>query len=183
MVGTYNVVWAGTNALALFGGGTLVEKFGFKTLFLLPLVIFIAELVAVLWLEKHARRHRQPACCRAATRPASAFAGQNQGVSPHGVARESVRLHRHQHVHSHAAHLGGALPPLPDVRRVCVLVVVLCAARHIRRAVALDGLALPLPLAGNGVCNAHRFVCGDSHRADILPCCCWLKFSSVSRLG
>jgi len=54
MVGTYNVVWAGTNALALFGGGTLVEKFGFKTLFLLPLVIFVAELVVVLWLEKHA---------------------------------------------------------------------------------------------------------------------------------
>ena len=53
MVGTYNVTWAVTNALALFVGGTLVEKFGFKTLFLLPLVIFIAELVAVLWLEKH----------------------------------------------------------------------------------------------------------------------------------
>jgi predicted MFS family arabinose efflux permease len=54
MVGTYNVVWAATNALALFVGGTLVEKFGFKTLFLLPLVILTAELVAVLWLEKHA---------------------------------------------------------------------------------------------------------------------------------
>jgi predicted MFS family arabinose efflux permease len=54
MVGTYNVVWAATNALALFGGGTLVEKFGFKTLFLLPLVILIAELVAVFWLEKQA---------------------------------------------------------------------------------------------------------------------------------
>jgi MFS family permease len=54
MVGTYNVVWAGTNALALFSGGTLVEKFGFKTLFLLPLVILTAELAVVLWLEKHA---------------------------------------------------------------------------------------------------------------------------------
>ena len=54
MVGTYNVGWAATNALALFVGGTLVEKFGFKTLFLLPLVIFVAELAAVLWLEKHA---------------------------------------------------------------------------------------------------------------------------------
>jgi len=54
MVGTYNVVWAATNALALFGGGTLVEKFGFKTLFLLPLAILSVELVVIFWLEKHA---------------------------------------------------------------------------------------------------------------------------------
>jgi predicted MFS family arabinose efflux permease len=53
-VGTYNVVWAVTNALALFGGGMLVEKFGFKTIFFLPLAILTAELAAVLWLEKHA---------------------------------------------------------------------------------------------------------------------------------
>ena len=52
-VGTYNVVWAGTNALALFGGGMLVEKFGFKTIFFLPLAILIVELALTLWLEKH----------------------------------------------------------------------------------------------------------------------------------
>ncbi|MGD0745018.1 MAG: MFS transporter [Verrucomicrobiota bacterium] len=53
-VGTYNVVWATTNALALFGGGTLVEKFGFKTIFCLPLAIFIALFVLVFWLQGHA---------------------------------------------------------------------------------------------------------------------------------
>jgi predicted MFS family arabinose efflux permease len=53
-VGTYNVVWAGTNALALFGGGTLVEKFGFKTIFYLPGAAFIALLGLVFWLQKHA---------------------------------------------------------------------------------------------------------------------------------
>lgn len=53
-VGTYNVVWAGTNALALFGGGTLVEKFGFKTIFFLPMAIFLAQLALVFWLERHA---------------------------------------------------------------------------------------------------------------------------------
>ena len=36
MVGIYNVVWAVTNALAFFIGGTLVEKFGFKSIFYLP---------------------------------------------------------------------------------------------------------------------------------------------------
>ena len=54
MVGTYNVTWAGTNALALFTGGTLVEKFGFKILFLLPLAILTVELVMIFWLEKQA---------------------------------------------------------------------------------------------------------------------------------
>jgi predicted MFS family arabinose efflux permease len=52
-VGTYNVVWAATNALALFSGGMLVEKFGFKTIFFLPLAILIVELALTLWLEKH----------------------------------------------------------------------------------------------------------------------------------
>jgi len=51
-VGTYNLVWASTNALALFTGGTLVESFGFKTIFYLPLALCVGQLVATLWLEK-----------------------------------------------------------------------------------------------------------------------------------
>ena len=58
MVGTYNVVWAATNALALFGGGILVEKFGYKTIFFLPIVILAAQLALVFWLEKHASAAR-----------------------------------------------------------------------------------------------------------------------------
>jgi predicted MFS family arabinose efflux permease len=53
-VGTYNVVWAGTNALALFGGGTLVEKFGFGTIFFLPIAFLTTQLALTFWLEKHA---------------------------------------------------------------------------------------------------------------------------------
>jgi predicted MFS family arabinose efflux permease len=52
-VGTYNVVWAVTNALALFSGGMLVETFGFKTIFYLPLAILSLQLILVFWLEKH----------------------------------------------------------------------------------------------------------------------------------
>jgi MFS family permease len=52
-VGTYNVVWASTNALALFGGGTLVEKFGFNAIFYLPIAFFIAALAGIFWLAKH----------------------------------------------------------------------------------------------------------------------------------
>jgi len=69
-IGTYNVVWASTNALGLFGGGTLVEKFGFKTLFYLPIALLLTQLVLTFWLENHARdiaRISQPAL--APTRP------------------------------------------------------------------------------------------------------------------
>jgi predicted MFS family arabinose efflux permease len=60
-VGTYNVVWAGTNALALFSGGMLVEKFGFKTMFFLPMAILLVQLALVFWLEKHANEHARAA--------------------------------------------------------------------------------------------------------------------------
>jgi len=53
-VGTFNVVWAGTNALALFGGGTVVEKFGFGTIFFLPITLLTTQLALTFWLEKHA---------------------------------------------------------------------------------------------------------------------------------
>ena len=53
IIGTYNVVWASTNALGLFGGGTLVEKFGFKTLFYLPIALLLTQLALTFWLEKH----------------------------------------------------------------------------------------------------------------------------------
>jgi len=53
-IGTYNVVWAGTNALALFGGGTLVEKFGFQCIFYIPFVIFVTQLALTFWLQRHA---------------------------------------------------------------------------------------------------------------------------------
>ena len=53
-VGIYNIVWAVTNALAFFIGGTLVEKFGFKSIFYLPLAIVLAQLALTFWLQNHA---------------------------------------------------------------------------------------------------------------------------------
>ena len=53
-VGIYNVVWAITNALAYFVGGTLIENFGYKIILLLPLVIILGMLVLTFWLQNHA---------------------------------------------------------------------------------------------------------------------------------
>ena len=54
-VGIYNIVWAVTNALAFFIGGTLVEKFGFKSIFYLPLAIMLTQFALTLWLQNHAK--------------------------------------------------------------------------------------------------------------------------------
>lgn len=51
-VGAYNLVWASTNALALFCGGTLVETVGFKSIFYVPMALCVGQLATTLWLEK-----------------------------------------------------------------------------------------------------------------------------------
>ena len=53
-VGIYNIVWAVTNALAFFIGGTLVVKFGFKSIFYLPFAMMLVQLALTLWLQNHA---------------------------------------------------------------------------------------------------------------------------------
>lgn len=54
IVGLYNVVWAGTAALAYFVGGMFINFFGYPVIFLLPLVIIIGMLALTFWLQRHA---------------------------------------------------------------------------------------------------------------------------------
>jgi predicted MFS family arabinose efflux permease len=51
-VGIYNITWATANALAYFIGGTLIVKFGYQSMFYLPLVFVLVQFAMVLWLEK-----------------------------------------------------------------------------------------------------------------------------------
>jgi predicted MFS family arabinose efflux permease len=62
MVGVYNVVWAGTGAVAYFSGGAMLETLGFKSLFYVPIAVLITQLGLTVWLESHARNspHPQP---------------------------------------------------------------------------------------------------------------------------
>jgi len=53
-VGIYNIIWAVSAAVAFFLGGTLIETFGFKSIFYLPLAIQLAQLALTFWLQKHA---------------------------------------------------------------------------------------------------------------------------------
>ncbi len=51
-VGLYNITWAVTNAIALFIGGTLIVKFGYHTLFYVPLGLFASQMALTFWMEK-----------------------------------------------------------------------------------------------------------------------------------
>lgn len=51
MVGVYNLVWAGANALAYFTGGALVHFFGPRSSFVVPCVLNVLLLGAVLWMQ------------------------------------------------------------------------------------------------------------------------------------
>src|SRR3989442_29218 len=55
MVGLYNIVWAGTGALAYFTGGAILDNLSFKSLFYVPLAILFVLLGLTLWLEAKSR--------------------------------------------------------------------------------------------------------------------------------
>lgn len=51
-VGIYNITWAVNNAVAFFIGGMLIQKFGYQTIFYLPLAFMLLQFALVFWLEK-----------------------------------------------------------------------------------------------------------------------------------
>jgi hypothetical protein len=65
MVGIYNVIWAGTGALADFTGGMMLDKLGLRSLFYVPAAIFFCQLVITIWLAGRVR------CVGGASVPAS----------------------------------------------------------------------------------------------------------------
>jgi MFS family permease len=74
MVGIYNMVWAGTAAVANFVGGALLQNLGLKSLFYVPIAVLLGQFVLTLWLEAKART--------ASERHAAADAAGPAGVAP-----------------------------------------------------------------------------------------------------
>jgi MFS family permease len=56
MVGIYNVLWAGTGAVAYFTGGALLVKLGLRSLFYVPVCFLSAQLALTFWLETRSRQ-------------------------------------------------------------------------------------------------------------------------------
>ncbi len=55
LAGLYNLTWSAIAALSFFVGGTVVEKLGMKSVFILPSVIHLAQFLWMFFLEKMPR--------------------------------------------------------------------------------------------------------------------------------
>lgn len=55
-IGIYNVVWASTSALAYFTGGAILDRFGLKSLFFVPMAILATQLAMTFLLHRAAKR-------------------------------------------------------------------------------------------------------------------------------
>jgi MFS family permease len=51
LIGIYNLVWSGAAAMAYFAGGAMIERFGLRSLFYLPVIIHVGQLVFLRWVE------------------------------------------------------------------------------------------------------------------------------------
>lgn len=51
VIGVYNVVWSGANALAYFSGGAVAEALGWKSIFWIPVVVHIVQLAVALTMR------------------------------------------------------------------------------------------------------------------------------------
>ena len=60
-IGIYNITWATANASAYFIGGTLIEKFGYRSLFVVPLAFILVQLAPRIFDEKAVRTVKPPA--------------------------------------------------------------------------------------------------------------------------
>jgi MFS family permease len=60
MIGIYNLVWAGGGALAYFTGGAMLEKWGLRSMFLVPAAINLIQLALLSWIEKRAGTGEEP---------------------------------------------------------------------------------------------------------------------------
>jgi MFS family permease len=49
LVGIYNLVWAGTAAVAYFSGGAMLEAFGARSSFLIPALLHLCQLLILAW--------------------------------------------------------------------------------------------------------------------------------------
>jgi predicted MFS family arabinose efflux permease len=54
MIGVYNCTWSLAAAVAYFTGGGLYDWLGRGAIFVIPAVVFLADLIIVVWLDRHA---------------------------------------------------------------------------------------------------------------------------------
>lgn len=107
MVGIYNLVWAALAAVAFFVGGALNEVLGWSSMFWLPAVMHLTQLIIVRWLRA------QPAPQETTAVDTSANGGGSEHVRPE-VARAFQRMAWLANPFAYVA-INAAIPLIPEV--------------------------------------------------------------------
>jgi MFS family permease len=55
-IGIYNLMWAGVGAVAYFLGGTMINAWSYRAMFVVPAVISLAHFVVIFFVERWAKR-------------------------------------------------------------------------------------------------------------------------------
>ena len=93
MIGLYNVVWAGTGAIAYFSGGAMLQHLGLKSMFFVPLAIQLVQLPLMLWLELAlARQNRGALSAQGADLASAGDAVQPVPLNPRPIAKARTFL-------------------------------------------------------------------------------------------
>jgi MFS family permease len=91
MVGIYNLTWSSASALAYFSGGAILEKFGVRSIFWLPVVVHSAQLGLLAWLAVKSKSVRAPES-KAVVPPTQAALRYELNPRPIARARMFLRL-------------------------------------------------------------------------------------------
>lgn len=88
-LGIYNVVWAGTGALAYFSGGAMLDRLGLNSLFYVPIAMFCGQLALTYWLANIVKHPGAVPARMAVSAAAPAMAGHPR---PPEAARAFLRM-------------------------------------------------------------------------------------------
>ena len=157
-IGIYNVVWSAGAASMYFVGGTLYETLGHDSVFWLPALIHGGLCLAIFRLGKNPIPTKPLPPQAVAPHPleAAAFSPTRQpaDISARGVARDSFFVHRDHHGHCHHPSPGEIAGAVHVAGRLVLLDLAVRPPGNLRRPLAMDRVALPLPLAGGRLCWA-----------------------------
>jgi MFS family permease len=106
-LGVYNVVWSGASAFAYFCGGSVVEHFGWKIIFWLPIALHVIQLLLTLQLASDWQKLKR----------ADVTFDQEKAHLPHQrhpQAKEFLKMAWFANPFAYIA-INGAIPLMPDL--------------------------------------------------------------------
>ena len=86
-LGVYNIIWAGTGAVAYFVGGAIMDSLGSRSMYYVPAAIMVVQLAYTIWIERQSAQVGEAMNQSAAGASAPAPNPHGQALNPRPIAR------------------------------------------------------------------------------------------------